>query len=145
MPQRLVSIDPGGTTGYAILEQAEDDLWDVVEVKQKITDEDLEHIIKPGDIVIYENIQVFDRSIRTIGIEVIGALKIICRLVGITPIKRTPGYLQGIRHWPLALPVKCSRHAKDALHHAVVYLGYKNIRGCEMYGPSHEAYSQPRK
>lgn len=142
MTQRLVSFDPGGTTGCAILVQADDGFWDIVETCAAPTDDDVIRIIQPGDIVIYEFIKVFDHHINTIGIEVIGAIKTICKMRGIKPIQRSPGYLQGIRHWPIKIAWKTKGpHQKDALHHAIVYLGYQNVRGVTMHGTTNETHS----
>jgi len=131
---RLVSFDPGGTTGYAIFTREGEGQWRILATGEFPADalglEVIDSIIKPGDQVIYEQIYVFHRTIKTVGLEVIGAIRHCCAQRGIEPEARTPGYLQGIRRWPMTIePPIVGKHARDAVHHGIVFLGAYNIGG----------------
>ena len=84
-------------------------------------------------LVIYEQMQVFNRHISTKGLEVTGAIRLRSKQLRIESYPRDPSYLQGPRKWPLQLEERWKkRHIFDALIHAIVVLGHANIAGIKI-------------
>jgi hypothetical protein len=142
---KLLSIDPGYTTGVALLETHVQHTkfssglsglyW---EIKQLYTFRGLTKVLDlldtlPDDpfelIVLVERIQE-----KTPGAS--KALKVYYGILNYLTLNdihlesRSPSLLQGPYKWDLNLPVKPSTiHEKDALLHAIVYVGPEQVEG----------------
>ncbi len=133
----IVCLDPGVTTGYAILAkdetqttwivQATGTLGTLIEVYQ------LMHRAQPT-LVLYERIQVMHKSIHLGGVETTGVIKLVCDQLCVPCFPRNPTHLATAARWPLKYTgiTWDSIHAKEALLHAVVYLGPTSIEGIDV-------------
>lgn len=131
---RISSFDPGETTGWCLAEKIAEDLWEINDADQFVDIQDVSKYIEPGDVVIYENIVVQRPGVKTGGIEVIGAIKLVAKVKQARVVQRSPAHLQGPRNWPCDLPLLITeggyafRHAKDACYHIMSYLGVDRIK-----------------
>jgi len=106
--------------------------WRLVDAGSFTEIEKVDELIQSDrDIVLYEQLHVFHRTISTVGLEICGAIRLRAKQVGVEAIPREPSYLQGIRHWPITdeRPKIKSKHARDAYLHALVYLQVNNVEG----------------
>lgn len=131
---RVVAFDPGGTTGYAVVQlvQTTPTRWRVLEAGAFPQFDEVETILMRHHprTVLYETLHVTRPGVRTVGAEVIGAIRYLARFHNMHCLERSPALLQGIRRWPIRIeyPVR-GPHALDALHHAIVYVGPGYVEG----------------
>jgi hypothetical protein len=130
---RIVSFDPGETTGYVILEKVPDSpIWAVEKLGSFTSEELLEipPLVDSCDLALYEQLQIFHHTINTMGLEIIGAIRLACAQKEVETRKRNPALLQGIRRWPLIFDFGIpNKHAMAALQHAIIYIGVDNVQG----------------
>ena len=129
---KLVGIDPGGTTGWAII-YVEDKkislgLFGTTKDPQLL---DIKEHLADADIVIYEGFWIRPRMAHAGSFDwsqmstpqVIGSLLVLCRELGIQTIKQQPS--QKVPGYGLAkmkyVKGKQGQHWQDALAHAVFY------------------------
>ena len=134
----LIAFDPGGTTGWCrfekqALSQAYIPRWHLTEFGQFPTDliRQVDELIQPFDVVVFERIQVMHMGFDPIGLEIIGAIKLVCQLNGNKCIGQSPGNINGPKLWPDLMPLrklfKNQQHAKDAFYHGVFYIGLAHL------------------
>lgn len=114
--------DPGQMTGYAKFRLGEF-AAELEECGEFTTSTLLPAQIKPKDLVVYEKIIVRMHGFNPVGLEVVGAIKVLCQIHKVPCYPRSHQELTGIRKWR-TYPLKnvLSDHAKDAIHHGVLYL-----------------------
>ncbi len=121
LASRIIAIDPGKTSGVAILTEP----FNIKSLAQ-YTDfkwiSDLE--IKSFDTVIWEHYFISGQYFDASGIEIIGALKLICEKVNCNYIVQHPFIptFINVRFGLHNIKFPCSIHAKEALFHGIYYL-----------------------
>lgn len=117
---RLLSLDPGGTTGYAVfddgklVEWGEFPLWEL-----------LPALMSGVDDIIYEDIRPRDRAFDLSGLYVIGVIKYLAEQSGQPITPRPPAMMRAARKWGFKVDQTGSPHSADAIAHGITYLGYE--------------------
>jgi len=132
----MIAFDPGGTTGWCRFEPVPAHFgtqWHVTEFGQFTTDmiQRVYELIHPNERVVFERIQVMHMGFDPIGLEIIGAIKLTCKLNGNTFIGQSPGNINGAKLWPDLDKARKwfvrQQHAKDAFYHGVVNIGLQHL------------------
>lgn len=125
--QVLWVYDPGAMTGFAkfLLDETAGELVGCGEFP---TYSLLPHQIKFGHHVLYEKVVARFSGFNPIGLEVVGAIKVLCMNSIVYPHHQVHQKLTGIKKWG-TFPLKdvLSEHARDAIHHGIIYLKEHNL------------------
>jgi hypothetical protein len=108
--------------------------WYVIEHGQFPTEEvtRVAELINPFDIVVYETIHVVHMGFDPIGLEIIGAIKVVSYMNGNQLHGQSPGNISGAKKWPYVSQFSRNwfvnqPHARDAFYHGVTYIGLKDL------------------
>jgi hypothetical protein len=130
----LIAFDPGGTTGWCQFTQnCSTTMWQPTEFGQfpieKI--QRVYELIGLLDFVVFERIQVMHMGFDPIGLEVIGAIKLTCKIQGNKFVGQSPGILSGAKLWPELEEARRwfprQLHARDAFYHGVTNISLRNM------------------
>ena len=124
---RVYCYDPGGTTGFALL--------DLDHVKRTITVKELgefstwanitthSEAIKPNECFLYEDFKLRIITANLIPVEVIGVIRYICGVKGLPMFKQMPHERKVAVEWYKELnSIDNSTHWFSALSHGIVFV-----------------------
>jgi hypothetical protein len=131
---RIISIDPGGTTGYVVA-QVDNEVIDLLEYGQLQEFYGLDRIFqtyKP-DICIVEDFRLFTQKALSLSgqrlpaPQVIGVVRYLCYVHDIKLVYQTPAEKEWATKDKLSPYRVKGTHAKDALRHLLYYWRWKII------------------
>jgi len=150
---RILSLDPGHTTGYSVWDFPDDILG---KRQLKYTEDISVYLLDAGTFpyhydvarlthewsierVVFEEFRLYGHKAATqVGsdlatVQVIGILKYICKIRGIKWFKNmavnakkavTDDTLKRHNVWEYKIPASVIRHARDSMRHAIYYLNF---------------------
>ena len=127
---KILAFDPGGTTGWAARDSITTyQYWgEFKDLPQVVT---LINTHRP-DVVVIESFKLYPWMAKTLSwnsfraVEVIGAIKLTCELLGIK-VEMQSASMAKFPKKIIAKPAKMSKHAYDAYVHAEIYRRRKKL------------------
>lgn len=125
----IISFDPGGTTGYSVWDDSKGK-WELLEAGTITEHKGAEQLIVKHrvSVVVCEKVFVKSASFNPIGLKVGGIIEYVCDMRKIKFVWQIPSAMTGPKRFLRKLLKQFStEHERDAICHAVAYLGVERL------------------
>jgi hypothetical protein len=125
---RLLVLDPGRTTGYAMFSKDGESLWVLDQWGAFSTWKEISNFVKISDIVLMEKVCAKSAKFDDIAIGVMYVTEYICEQQKKPVHTQTPQFMKAVYLYAADfLEGMNPIHARDAIAHGIAFLEFKNI------------------